>query len=210
MPDNPKLFIFLKLQDTFKKYTLLIAFQPVISALSGNVGLQTMATITQGLPLGLFHGRRMGQGMGHEMRAGVLVAGLLSFMLAAIALLWYSPMAPGHSWGGSLAFGMAIFFAQFCSSISASVTASFAPLLFNRCDWNPAEWGGPFETAFQDVVGSSVMLAGSAAILAQFGDYVEDCPGGDVKECVMLCKAGASYDEQCLQHCLDLALRGLC
>ena len=65
-----------QLQDTFKKYTLLIAFQPVISALSGNVGLQTMATITRGLVIGLFNGRETLRGMRHEVNSGILVAAL--------------------------------------------------------------------------------------------------------------------------------------
>ena len=131
-------------------------------------------------------------------------------MVAAVAFAWYNPCASGHSFLGTLAFGFAIFLGQFASTISASVTASLAPLLFNKCGWDPAALGGPFETAFQDVIGSSVMLAASAAVLAQFGDHAESCPGGDVKRCALNCKEGPSYNEQCLHHCLDLALNGLC
>ncbi|CAE7901383.1 KHSRP [Symbiodinium microadriaticum] len=69
-------FIVSEYSDTFKKYTLLIAFQPVISALSGNVGLQTMATITRGLVIGLFNGRETLRGMRHEVNSGILVAAL--------------------------------------------------------------------------------------------------------------------------------------
>ncbi|CAE7311224.1 mgtE [Symbiodinium necroappetens] len=196
--------------DTFKKYTLLIAFQPVISALSGNVGLQTMATITRGLVIGIFNGRETLRGMRHEVKSGMVVAALLSTVVAAVAFAWYNPFSSGHSFLGTLAFGFAIFLGQFASSISASVTGSLAPLLFNKRGWDPAALGGPLETAFQDVIGSSVMLAASAAVLAQFGDHAESCPGGDVKRCASLCKEGPSYNEQCLQHCLDLALKGVC
>ncbi|CAE7903432.1 mgtE, partial [Symbiodinium sp. KB8] len=198
-------------QDTFKRYTLLISFQPVISALSGNVGLQTMATITAGLPLGLFNGRHIGQGLWHELLPGLLIAVLLSTMVGGTALFWYalSPAA-GHTVKGAVAFGFAIFLGQFASSLSATLTASLAPLLFNRCSFNPASMGGPFETAFQDIIGSSVVLAAAGAVLMQYGDHAEACPGGDVKACALLCGAGGSYNEQCLQHCLDLAMQGLC
>ena len=198
-------------KDTFKRYTLLISFQPVISALSGNVGLQTMATITAGLPLGLFNGRHIGQGLWHELLPGLLIAVLLSTMVGGTALFWYalSPAA-GHTVKGAVAFGFAIFLGQFASSLSATLTASLAPLLFNRCSFNPASMGGPFETAFQDIIGSSVVLAAAGAVLMQYGDHAEACPGGDVKACALLCGAGGSYNEQCLQHCLDLAMQGLC
>ena len=60
------------------------------------------------------------------------------------------------------------------------------------------------------MIGSSVMLAAAAAVLMHFGDHVEECPGGDIKACSQLCGAGGTYNEQCLQHCLDLAMQGLC
>ncbi|CAE7840768.1 mgtE [Symbiodinium sp. CCMP2592] len=199
-------------QDTFKRYTLLIAFQPVISALSGNVGLQTMATITRGLPLGLFHGRQLSQGLRHELLPGLLIAALLSTVVGVISLFWYlwSPSAGGHTVKGALAFGFAIFLGQLMSCLSATLTASLAPLLFSRCNCNPADLGGPFETAFQDIIGSSVVLVAAGAVLMHYGDHAEACPGGDVKACVLRCGAGGSYNEQCLQHCLDLAVQGLC
>ena len=171
-----------------------------------------MATITRGLPLGLFHGRRMGHGMQHELGAGLAVAAMLSFVVAGVAWAWYSPFADDHSVKGSFVFGMAIFLGQYASIISASFTATLAPLLFNRWGWDPAALGGPFETAFQDVIGSSVMLAASASLLMRFGDHAEACPGDDVRGCVGLCREGGGpgYNEQCLQHCLDLALQGVC
>ena len=84
------------LQDTLKKYTLLISLQPVISALAGNVGLQTMSTITTGLPLGLFEGRRVGRGVWHELVPGLAIASLLSLVVGGISFAWYSPGAAGH------------------------------------------------------------------------------------------------------------------
>ncbi|CAE7341394.1 mgtE [Symbiodinium natans] len=197
--------------DTFKRYPLLIAFQPVISAISGNVGLQTMATVTRGLALSLFSGTRICQGTRHELGTGLAVAGLLGTVVAAVAYTWYFLADASHTTKGALAFALAIFLGQFASILCASLTATLAPLLFSRLGWDPANMGGPLETAFQDVVGSTAMLAAAAAILQGLGDFAEACPGDDIFGCVQSCHlSGTMYSEQCLQHCAKLSKEGLC
>ena len=69
----------------------------MISAISGNVGLQTMATVTRGLALSLFSGTRICQGTRHELGTGLAVAGLLGTVVAAVAYTWYFLADASHT-----------------------------------------------------------------------------------------------------------------
>ena len=68
------------------------------------------------------------------------------------------------------AFGATIFIAQFISIVTAGITGTFAPLLFSLIfQRDSGKWGGPLETAVQDIVGSFAMVIISYHILKLFG-----------------------------------------
>lgn len=72
--------------------------------------------------------------------------------------------------GFDFAFGFTIFIANFISVLTAGFTGTLAPLLitfFFRRD--AGKWGGPIETAIQDIVGSFVMVILSYRILQLIG-----------------------------------------
>ena len=115
----------------------------------------------------------------------------MGLVLGGIALLWYTPAMPGnetHTWSGAAVFGFAICVGQLISAWCAAITGSAAPLIFTKCGLDPTTVAGPMETAVQDVLGSSLLLAMSAALLEEFGDYGLACPGGDLAGCVRLCQ----------------------
>merc|ERR1712159_750758 len=67
-------FVFSKYTDTFNKFPLLIAFQPVISAISGNVGLQCSSVNVRALAVGLADVRQPGKAVMPEIKAGLFSA----------------------------------------------------------------------------------------------------------------------------------------
>jgi Mg/Co/Ni transporter MgtE len=72
--------------------------------------------------------------------------------------------------GMDFPFGITILLAQFISIVTAGCTGTFAPLLFSfifRRD--SGKWGGPLETAIQDIVGSFAMVIVSYHILKLLG-----------------------------------------
>lgn len=74
--------------------------------------------------------------------------------------------------GLSMAFGFTIFFAQFIGIVTAGCTGTLAPLLFTFIfERDSGKWGGPLETAVQDVVGSFAMIVISYRIMLAFGPY---------------------------------------
>merc|ERR1711976_445387 len=76
--------------------------------------------------------------------------------------------------------------------VSAGATGSMAPLLFKFLKiGDPSALAGPLETAFQDIIGSSALLALSAAILMAW-TAIQDCPGGDLGGCIDSCSQSAA------------------
>jgi magnesium transporter len=127
---------------------LLASFMPVISAVSGNIGLQAAAIVVRGLDTGhvtLKHGWRQ---IAKELTTALLLAAVCGLVLGAV----------GAVWSRHLPFGLVIGGAMTCSMLTAAFMGTIIPMLSKRVGFDPATTAGPFETAFQDVIGFAVFL----------------------------------------------------
>jgi magnesium transporter len=61
-------------------------------------------------------------------------------------------------WSQHAGFGVVIGAAMTCSMLTAGLMGTVIPLLSKRLGFDPAATAGPFETAFQDVIGFAVFL----------------------------------------------------
>jgi Mg/Co/Ni transporter MgtE len=151
-----------------RKYQLLIGFLPLTSAISGNVGLQASTLTTRAIS-----------------HAHVTSSSYMPWFLAEVAAAAYLGLGMGCVLGSiallasgmDYSFTLTIMIAQFISVLTAGMTGTFAPLLFTfifRRD--SGKWGGPLETAIQDIVGSFAMVIISYHILKLLGPH-EILPG---------------------------------
>jgi Mg/Co/Ni transporter MgtE len=77
--------------------------------------------------------------------------------------------------GMDLPFGLTIFTAQFISILTGGLTGTLAPLIFSFIFRRDAgKWGGPLETAIQDIVGSFTMVVMSYRLLLLFSPMEVD------------------------------------
>lgn len=212
-------FVISQYEDTLKMYPLLISFQPVISAISGNVGLQSSSIIVRNLALGIDSETRFRRALVPEVKTGVVIASIMTAIAGATACFWYAPVPQGssdHTWTGAFVFALTIGLGMFASMLIAAVSGSAAPLLSKRCGFDPSAMGGPMETAFQDIAGSTFLLAMGAFLLRRFGDHGRDCPGGTAAGCIEMCRIAVGnatsvpYDPGCLQSCIADIAAGLC
>jgi magnesium transporter len=127
---------------------LLASFMPVISAISGNVGLQAAAIVVRGLDTG--HVRLAG--WWRQVRKELATAFLLAVVCGAVL------GTIGSAWSRHIPFGIVIGAALLCSMLTAGLMGSVIPMLSKRMGFDPATTAGPFETAFQDVIGFAVFL----------------------------------------------------
>lgn len=134
--------------NVLQQVILLASFMPVISAISGNVGLQAAAIVVRGLDTGhvsLEHWRRQ---VSKELATSLLLALGCRSVLGTV----------GAIWSRHLPFGIVIGGAVTCSMLTAGFMGSVIPMLSKRIGFDPATTAGPFETAFQDVIGFAVFL----------------------------------------------------
>jgi Mg/Co/Ni transporter MgtE len=143
------------------KYQLLMGFIPLTSAISGNVGLQASTLTTRAISHDHVTPSKYLPWFGHEVGAACVLGLGMGTLLATIA--FFASLY-------DVAFALTIFVAQFISIVTAGCTGTFAPLLFSfifRRD--SGKWGGPLETAIQDIVGSFAMVIISYRILLLLG-----------------------------------------
>jgi magnesium transporter len=137
-----------RFDGVLQQVILLASFMPVISAVSGNVGLQAAAIVVRGLDTGHIRLRDWGHQVGKELATGVLMALACGLALGTI----------GAVWSGHATFGLVIGGAMTCAMLTAGFMGSVIPMLSKRAGFDPATTAGPFETAFQDVIGFAVFL----------------------------------------------------
>ncbi|TPX59820.1 hypothetical protein PhCBS80983_g02239 [Powellomyces hirtus] len=140
-------------------YPLLSAFFPVLSSISGNVGLQASTTTLRALATGhASHSNTQDviRLIIKEFLSALVIASVASVALTLIANAWS---------GGNLAFGLVTGGAIFVASSLGGIIGSTGPLLFKKLGIDPALTAGPFETAAQDMIGVAVYLSLATSVL---------------------------------------------
>jgi magnesium transporter len=142
---------------TLTTFILLASFMPIISAISGNTGLQSAAIIIRGLSTGHVQLAHWRHAVVRQLITTMLLGGACGLVLGTI----------GAIWAGNWAFGLVIFLGMFASVNIAGAVGTVVPLISKHAGFDPALTAGPFETAFQDVIGISIFL-GLATLLLRW------------------------------------------
>jgi magnesium transporter len=140
---------------TLSKYILLASFMPIISAISGNTGLQSAAIIIRGLSSGQVQLSGWKHAVARQMGTTFILGAACALVLGTIAGIWAKHFV----------FGLVVFLGMFMAVNIAGIVGTVVPLLSKRAGFDPALTAGPFETAFQDVVGISIFLSLASALL---------------------------------------------
>ena len=140
---------------TLTKFILLASFMPIISAISGNTGLQSAAIIIRGLSSGQVTLAGWRHALGRQAATTLILGSICAATLGVIAGVW------DKHW----VFGFVVFLGMFISVNIAGIIGTCIPLLSKRAGYDPALTAGPFETAFQDVIGISIFLSLATALL---------------------------------------------
>lgn len=147
--------IIARFDDVLQRVILLASFMPVISAVSGNVGLQAAAIVVRGLDTGHVSLTNWRAAVRRELMTALTIALCAGVSLSVVAMVW-SRRVP---------FGLVVGAAMTCAILTAGLMGTVIPMLSKRAGFDPATTAGPFETAFQDVVGFTVFLSMAQALL---------------------------------------------
>lgn len=137
-----------RFDHVLQEVILLASFMPIISAISGNVGLQAAAIVVRGLDTGHVAMNRWWKQLSKELETTLLMAIVCGFTLGVI----------GAVWSQHLPFGIVIGVALTASMMTAAVMGTMIPMFSKKLGFDPATTAGPFETAFQDIIGFGVFL----------------------------------------------------
>jgi magnesium transporter len=140
---------------TLSKIILLASFMPIISAISGNTGLQSAAIIVRGLATGHVDLNRWWNPIVRQFQTTLIIGSACGVVIGAIGALWH---------GGAL-FGVVVGFSMFISVNISGFVGTSVPMISKRLGFDPAITAGPFETAFQDVVGITIFLTIATSLL---------------------------------------------
>jgi len=140
---------------TLSKIILLASFMPIISAISGNTGLQSAAIIVRGLATGHVDLNRWWNPIVRQFQTTLIIGSACGVVIGAIGAVWH---------GGAL-FGLVVGFSMFISVNISGFVGTSVPMISKRLGFDPAITAGPFETAFQDVVGITIFLTIATSLL---------------------------------------------
>jgi magnesium transporter len=139
---------------TLSRVILLASFMPVIQAISGNTGLQSVTMVVRGLATGQVQLTRWWEPLRRQMQTSSILGGVCGLLVGIIGFFWHSP-----------AFGLVVAVSMFISVNLSGVAGTVIPMLSKRLGFDPALTAGPFETAFQDVLGITIFLSLATALL---------------------------------------------
>ena len=140
--------------ETLSRVILLASFMPVIQAISGNTGLQSVTMVVRGLATGQVQLTHWWEPLRRQIQTSSILGGICGVLVGIIGLSWHSP-----------AFGLVVAVSMFVSVNLSGAAGTIIPMLSKRLGFDPALTAGPFETAFQDVLGVTIFLSLATALL---------------------------------------------
>jgi len=160
-----------KNQNILNTHFTLVLFIPVISAIAGNIGLQTSSSVTAYINIrndkkqpveSIFLLRKYTS----HCALQVIVLGI---MMGIIATFWVRD-DPCH-WS----YGVVILCGACTNMIIASIAGVFTPILLNKFGYDPSSGAGPFETALQDVIGALFFVEFAKAVISSSWSNSHGC-----------------------------------
>ncbi|MBI1845928.1 MAG: magnesium transporter, partial [Candidatus Rokubacteria bacterium] len=146
-------------KPTLIRVILLATFMPVIQAISGNTGLQSVTMVVRGLATGHVVLERWWEPMWRQIQTSSIIGSVCAVAVGIVAGLWH----------GTVAFGFVVALSMFISVNLSGLAGTAFPMLSKRLGFDPAITAGPFETAFQDVVGIAIFLSLATLLLGFIG-----------------------------------------
>ncbi len=142
-------------EDTISRWTALVIFLPLISAVGGNAGIQALTVIIRGFALGEI---TPGDAI-RALRKEFLIGAVNGFVLG-VAIGFVS-----FGWKGSMLLGLVCGGAMLLNQIIGALAGVLVPFGLRRCNIDPALASSIFVTTLTDVLGFLVFLGLAAAVI---------------------------------------------
>ena len=132
-----------KFKVTLTDAIFLVTFIPVITAMGGNVGIQSSTLMVRGFAVGRVTFGNIWRILFREMRVALVMGVACGIAVGLVA----------HFWHHNSTLGFVVGLAMICSISAASLMGTLAPAAFKKLGVDPAISAGPFVTTANDIVG---------------------------------------------------------
>jgi len=154
----------------FQKYELgllpfIFFFVPLITGMSGNIGLQCSTILVRNLALGLLNTTNRRDFIFKELLLGLFTGGFFGVLSGALVYLLHSQGVHVTSIH-PLIVGTIISLGLFGSCIAGTVLGVFSPLFFSRIGVDPAVSSGPIITAMNDCLSMTIYFFISIGLMS--------------------------------------------
>jgi len=137
----------------------LAFFIPVITAMGGNIGIQSSAIVVRGLATGEIGLLRVARRLFREARIGLLMGVICGGTVGLVAFVWQ----------GNPLLGVIVGSAMLSAITVAATMGALVPLLFKKINIDPAIATGPFVTMTNDIVGLFIYFGLAVVLLKLLG-----------------------------------------
>ncbi len=145
----------------------LVFFIPLITGISGNVGIQCSTVLVRSMAIGMLSSGNRGAAISKELSIGLLT-GLVFGILCGSAVYFLGNLGVQEFVGQPLEIGVLVCTGVFGACLSSTLLGVFSPLFFARLGVDPAVASGPIVTAFNDVFSMIMYFVISGIISSLF------------------------------------------
>src|SRR5262249_61157588 len=122
------------------KVILLASFMPVIQAISGNTGLQSVTMVVRGLATGQVQLSRWWEPLQRQVQTSSILGGVCALVVGSVGWLWHS-----------VGFAFVVAVSMFVSVNLSGFAGTMIPMLSKRLGLDPAITPGPFPPPLHDL-----------------------------------------------------------
>ena len=146
-------------EHTIARWTALVAFLPLICAVSGNAGNQALTVIIRSLALGEVASGDSLRALRKELFIGIINGLVLAVLIGLLAF----------TWKGSVLLGVVAGTAMLLNQVLGALAGVAIPFGLKACKVDPALASSIFVTALTDTMGFLVFLGLATLAMRAFG-----------------------------------------
>lgn len=136
-------------QDIFGENAAeIFTFVPMISAMGGNVGVQSSTIMARFLSTTSLDWSEARRSTISEAKIGLALGAICGVMIGLIAAFW-----------GGLSLLLTVLTAMICTLTTAAITGTIIPVVMKKRGFDPALATGPFVTSFNDFIAVCVYFS---------------------------------------------------
>jgi len=144
-------------EDTLNKVVALAFFMPLINDMTGNTGTQSLAVVVRGLTTNDLGFKQTVKLILREMLVGTIIGITCGIIIATIVFFWQ----------GSAILAFVIGISIVSASIIGTLTGTIIPLLFYKCNMDPAVASGPLITTLNDILSLFIYFGIASLFISQ-------------------------------------------